>query len=155
MDATYEIPLCFRVTKASCSELKQLIPLLEDHQHRHPEVGKRCKTLAADRGYDDTQTLRQLYDDYKVKPVIDIRNCWQAGGDEVARVAGQPVTRQLYPYQADNIVYDYKGGIYCICLSSFALQSMSFDGFEKDSHPVVPESKNIHAYCSIQLQMGT
>ncbi|MFQ5330444.1 MAG: transposase [Thermodesulfobacteriota bacterium] len=132
VDAQYELPLGFDVTRASASEVKQVMPLIEKHRETHPKVGSRCKELYGDRGYDDRKIIQALYDKYDIKPVIDIRNCWNSKGDEMDRVEGQPVTRQLNPYHSDNIVYDYRGGIYCVCSATQHLQSMSFSGFEKD-----------------------
>jgi hypothetical protein len=132
VDSTYEIPVNFEVTNASRPDVEQVIPLVEDHTERHPKVGKRCKILSGDRGYDDTKTIEKLYDEYGVKPVIDIRNCWREEGDEIDREDGIPVTRQLYAYKPDNIVYDYRGTMYCICLASLQLQPLAFGGFEKN-----------------------
>lgn len=96
VDSTYEIPVNFDVTRASSSDVKQVLPLVVGHKERHPTLGERCNILSGDRGYDDTKTLETLYDKYKVKPVIDIRNCWREDGDEIEREEGVPVTRQLY-----------------------------------------------------------
>ncbi len=132
VDSTYEVPVGFNVTRASVPDVKEILPMMEDHKTRHPEVSSRSEILTADRGYDSTDVIQKLFDEYGVKPVIDIRNMWRIEGDEVARVEGEPVTRQLDPYSADNIVYDFKGNIYCVCPTSSAVQTMAFVGFEKD-----------------------
>jgi len=132
VDSTYEIPLAFKVTRASESDVNKILPLVQDHKDRHPEVSSRSEIITADKGYDSTDVLQKLFDEYGMKPVIDIRNMWREEGDEVPRVEGEPVTRQLYHYEADNIVYDYEGTIYCVCPSSYNLQQMTFSGFEKD-----------------------
>lgn len=33
--------------------------------------------MEADRGYDDTKLIVKLWDENKIKPVIDIRNMWK------------------------------------------------------------------------------
>jgi len=48
--------------------------------------------------------IAKLWNKYKIKPIIDIRNMWKDKDD----------TRQLKDYE--NIVYDFKGGVYCYCL---------------------------------------
>ena len=37
----------------------------------------RCEVFTADRGYDDTDIIEKLWQEYKTKAVIDMRNCWQ------------------------------------------------------------------------------
>jgi hypothetical protein len=123
--------MAFSVTRASTTEGDQVMPLLEDHIQSHPTVGARHDILTADRGLDDHKLIEALYDAYQVKPVIDIRNCWKREGDEVERIPGQPVTRQLYEYDADTIMYDYQGNIYCYCTATHAHQLMAFKGYEK------------------------
>ena len=132
VDSTHELPVAFSVTRASVREGKQVIPLLEEHIEHHPTVGSRCQILTADRGLDDHKLIKVLYDAYQVSPVIDIRNCWKSGGDEVARIPGQPVTRQLNEYAADTLLYDYRGNIYCYCTVTHAYQPMAFKGYEKE-----------------------
>ena len=131
VDTTYELPMAFSVTRASASERNQVIPLLEDHIQSHPRAGARRDILTADRGLDDHKLIESLYDAYQVKPVIDIRNCWKQEGDEVERISGQPVTRQLYEYDADTIMYDYRGNVYCYCTVTHEHQLMAFKGYEK------------------------
>ena len=132
VDSTHELPVAFSVTRASVREGKQVIPLLEEHIEHHPTVGSRRQILTADRGLDDHKLIKILYDTYHVSPVIDIRNCWKSGGDEVARIQGQPVTRQLNEYAADTLLYDYRGNIYCYCTATHAYQPMAFKGYEKE-----------------------
>jgi hypothetical protein len=131
VDTTYELPMAFSITRASAPEGKQVIPLLEDHIQSHQTVGARRDVLTADRGLDDHKLIEALYDGYQVKPVIDIRNCWKTEGDEIERIPGQPATRQLYEYDADTIMYDYRGNIYCYCTVTHAHQLMAFKGYEK------------------------
>ena len=47
-----------------------------------------------------------LWDDYAIKPVIDIRNMWKDGEK----------THQLLDYE--NVVYNYKGNVYCVCMDT-------------------------------------
>jgi len=43
----------------------------------HPQLIKWCKRFSADWGYDDGKPIVKHWDEYKIKPVIDIRNLWQ------------------------------------------------------------------------------
>lgn len=120
VDADYELPVAFEVTKASTSEVKQAHEMIEKLNERHPELIEGCETLVADRGYDDTKLYEKLWDEYKIKPVIDIRNMWKDGEG----------TRQLGDYE--NVVYDYRGRVYCICMETGTKREMCAGGFEKD-----------------------
>ena len=50
VDATYELPVAFEVTKASRAEQPQAQRLLDQMQERHPELLERCSRLSADKG---------------------------------------------------------------------------------------------------------
>ena len=79
----------------------------------------------------------ELWDDYSIKPVIDIRDMWKEEKrdrklkDEKGS-SKEIITRSLYPDRVDNIVYDYKGSIYCHCPASDQRKEMAYQGFEKD-----------------------
>ncbi len=59
-------------------------------------------------------------DEYRIKPVIDIRNLWR-NGEETRLVTGK-----------ENIVYDYRGTVYCYCPQTNKRRAMAFGGFEQD-----------------------
>jgi len=124
VDTTYELPIAYRLTKASASDYNNLLPLIEKASIRHPELIKNAKECTADRGYDSLKNNRKLFDEFKIKPIIDIRNMWRVGD-------GNDKTRLLFPQCADNIVYDYKGTMYCICPETSEKREMAFCGFEK------------------------
>lgn len=121
VDADYELPVAFEVTKASCSEIPQGRKLVNKLDERHEVlVEKDCNALIADKGLDDTGLIKQLWDNYGVKAVIDIRNMWR-DGEPTKLLDGQT-----------NVVYDYKGGVYCYCPGTGQMRSMAFGGFEKN-----------------------
>lgn len=133
VDSKHELPLEYKITKASSSDVKELMPMLKKHEESHPTVSERAKVISADKGYDDTETITELYDEHGIKPVIDIRNMWRSEGDEIDRAEGQIVTRQLHPDNAyENIMYDYKGTVYCWNLKNHEQKELAFGGFEKD-----------------------
>jgi IS5 family transposase len=119
VDADYELPVAFKVTPASHSEVKQAHALINELRVNKPEILNRCETFTGDRGYDDSKLIITLWDDYGIRPVIDIRNLWQ--DDEPTRsLTGR-----------DNIVYDYRGTVYCCCPQEFKLREMAYAGIEK------------------------
>lgn len=119
VDANYELPISYRLTKASSSEVKGAHVMVDDLAGTHPEIMKRCQHFSADRGYDDGKLIVKLWDEYKIKPVIDIRNLWK----------DQDSTRLLGDYP--NVSYDYKGTIYCYCPQQGTRREMAFGGFEE------------------------
>ena len=50
--------------------------MLTEMEIEKPEILKRCNYLGGDKGYDGRPIITRLYDDYEIKSVIDIRNCW-------------------------------------------------------------------------------
>ncbi len=94
--------------------------MIDKLEKERPQILKHCNTIEADRGYDDTKLIQKLYDQHKIKPVIDIRNMWK----------DPDKTRSLPGYE--NVIYNYKGNVYCCCqemkktekhLKNYALQS--------------------------------
>lgn len=120
VDATYELPVAFKVTKASASDITEGHALLEQMEQRQPEILEIAETLAGDKGYDDTKLIEKCWDKHQIKPVIDIRNMWK-DGEETHMLSGK-----------DNVVYNYKGNVYCYCPETNIRREMACGGFEKD-----------------------
>jgi hypothetical protein len=122
VDSTYELPVHYRVTRASNPEVKEAHGMIEDLNTTHPTLLRRCEKFTGDRGFDDTKLIVKLWDTYGIKPVIDIRNMWQDPDD----------TRLLGDHS--NVCYDYKGTVYCYCPASpkKVEREMPYGGFEKD-----------------------
>lgn len=122
-DTNYELPISYKVTRASVNDSPVLEELFKKTEDRHPQILEDAEELTADRGYDSEENNKLLWDEYKIKPLIDIRDMWK---DE----KGQ--TRPLYPDKVDNIVYDFEGTIYCHCPLTERRYTMAYQGFEKD-----------------------
>lgn len=110
--------------------------MIDDLNEAHPELIERCETLEADRGYDDTKLYEKLWDDYKIKPVIDIRNMWK----------DKDKTRQLQDYE--NVIYNYKGNVYCVCMETGIEREMCVGGFEKH---YIRDLRKMNIRCGIAL----
>lgn len=119
VDTTYELPVGYRVTKASRADIEEMMPMVEEAKQKH---FKEIETLAGDKAYDSGPRNEELYDEHGIKPVIDIRDNWKDGEE----------TKALAPDKGDNIAYNYRGTVYCYCPSSEARYEMAFCGFEKD-----------------------
>jgi len=121
VDTTYEMPLGYRVTRASESDTKQLLPMVEEVKRKHPQIYKDIKQVVADKGYDSGENCRDLYDEHGIKPVIDIRCMWR-----------DKETKSLDTERVDNVVYDEVGAVYCLCPATLEQRPMAYGGFEKD-----------------------
>lgn len=121
VDTEYELPIGYKVTRASRDDSTLLPELLKQAAKRHGELLERAEELSADRGYDSAENNRILWDEYNIKPVIDIRNMWKDGEE----------TKALYPERANNIVYNYSGEVYCHCEITGEKRAMAYMGFEK------------------------
>lgn len=120
VDACYELPVFFSVTKASASDVKEGHDLIDRLDAEHPDIVKRCEAFLSDKAYDDTKLIVKLWDIHQIKPVIDIRNQWRVE-DGTRVLAGK-----------ENIVYDYRGTVYCYCPRTDKRREMAYGGFEKD-----------------------
>lgn len=120
VDATYELPVAYSVTKASRNEMPEGRDLVKKLKLKHPDILGRCEYLMADKGLDDTELNVMLWDEHGIKPVIDIRNAWQ-DGEPTKLVKG-----------TDNVVYDYKGTVYCVDMWHGSMKEMAYGGFEAD-----------------------
>ena len=119
VDADYELPVAFSVTPASHSEVKQAHHLFDALAENRPQILETAEYFMADRGYDDGKLLIKLWDRSSIKPVIDIRNTWRDGEK----------TKLLTGF--NNIVYDYRGTVYCCCPRELKLKEMAYGGFEQ------------------------
>lgn len=118
VDTVYELPVAFKVTPASHGEAPKAHDLVDEMEKKHPELLERCNFFTGDRGYDDGKLTKKLWDKFKIKPVIGIRNMWQ--GDETKLVVG-----------TENVVYEYDGIVYCVDPRTGVKKEMAYGGFEK------------------------
>jgi len=93
--------------------------LIDELKQTHPELIERCNYLLGDRGYDDGKLIEKCWDEYRIKPIIDIRDMWKDGEDsKVLENEG-------------NVVYDYCGNVYCYDPDTGLKRKMAYGGFEK------------------------
>lgn len=120
VDSNYELPIAYSLTKASEPDINEAHKMIDKLEEERPEILEKCETLEGDRGYDDTKLIEKLWDKHEIKPVIDIRNMWK----------DPDATKQLGDYE--NVVYNYKGNVYCYCMETGEKREMCIGGFEKD-----------------------
>jgi hypothetical protein len=120
VDAKYELPVMYSVTKASEPDINEGHRLLEQMEAKQPEILETAEILTGDKGYDDTKLVTKCWDEHQIKPVIDIRNMWK-DTDQTRLLEGR-----------ENVVYDYQGNVYCYCPETGVKREMCNGGFEKD-----------------------
>jgi Transposase DDE domain/Transposase domain (DUF772) len=120
VDADYELPVGYKVTRASAADVKQVPGLLEELQSNHRELIERAKSFSADKAYDDSALHNKLWETYGIAPIIPRRADWKDGEQ----------TRPLRE-GADNIVYDIEGRLYCHAPGDGRVRPMVYWGFER------------------------
>jgi hypothetical protein len=136
VDSNYELPVAWRITRASAAEIPQAKRLVRQTGERHPGILGRCEHFSGDKGLDDTTLITSLWDDHQIKPLIDIRNCWQ-DGEKTRRVS-----------HSDNVVYDYKGTVYCYDMRLGSRKPMAYAGFESQRDTLKYRCPARHYGCS-------
>jgi len=74
-----------------------------------PQLGERCDDFVADRGLDSGETKVKLFDEYGIRPGIDIRELWRDEKNEPGYDPAKPITRPLYPDRAIPLCIRRKG----------------------------------------------
>ena len=120
-DTLHELPVGYEVTPASVAEQPVAHQLMGRLNQGHPDLVDRCEVLSGDRGYDTRPFIEELWNDYRIKGVIDIRNTWR-DEPETSRLLGD----------WDNVAQDWQGRVYCFCPRTQTQREMPPGGFEKD-----------------------
>jgi len=131
-DTRYEIPVAFHLTPASHSEQVELRAMIAEVFQETPQLAQRCEDFSADRGLDCGQTKALLWDEYRIRPLIDTRELWREEKQMPDYDPTQPITRPLYPERADTIVHTEKGTVHCLCPAAALQRDLAFQGFEAD-----------------------
>ncbi len=130
-DTRYEIPVCFSVTRASVSEVKELDRMTDALFVREPELARRCGYLSADRGLDSGPLKKKLWDSWRIRPIIDNKEMWREEKKGQSYERGQKIKRPLGSVH-DNIFYTERAQVWCRCPVSGEERKMAFCGFESD-----------------------
>lgn len=117
-EARYEMPVAFKVTKASNSERTENQNLLEDMKEKKPERIDKCKYIMEDKGYDGKDHIVWLEQE-GIKPIIDIRNCWKDG-------------EETHQYRDTDLVYNYKGTVWYVDEKGQKIK-LAYKGYDKST----------------------
>jgi hypothetical protein len=132
IDAEYELPVAYHITKASGADVTGAHKSLDSLKSLMPGVLDTADYFLADRGYDDGKLIKKLWDDYHIKPVIDIRNLWK-DGEDIRIIEG-----------FENIGHDFKGTVYCYDPESEGVFEMPYGGFEESRQAIKYRCPAIH-----------
>ena len=74
-----------------------------------------------------------MYDEYEIRPLINYKMMWRQEKQDQHYDPNVPITRLLNDgVRTDNIVYDERGQVYCVCSETKEQREMAFRGFAKD-----------------------
>ena len=131
-DTRYEVPVSYRVTRASRAEVEEPAPakagVLDEMVDE--ELGDwtgRCRDFGADRGLDCGALKAKRW---QLRPLIEPCESWREEKAMPGHDPAQPITRAPYPERADCIVYTEKGQVHCRCPSTGEQRDLAFRGFD-------------------------
>ena len=101
-DTCYEIPLAVEVSKASAFEVKQLETMLPKLFEQTPQLATRCREFSADRGLDSGRLKTTLWDTYRIRPIIDLRQMWREEKNVPGYDPTATLTRALFEHRAET-----------------------------------------------------
>lgn len=118
VDAKYELPIDYRLTKASGSEQTNLHEMLDILAKERPYILNGCDYFLGDRGYDSTSLIEKLKGN-GIAPIIDICNKWRDGEK----------TKQ---YKDTNLTYTFNGRVFYTNEVGKEIELM-YKGYDKSS----------------------
>ena len=131
-DTRYEIPVAMHLTPASHSEQIELRSMIRELCAQSPQLARRCDDFSADRGLDSGETKALLWDEYRIRPLIDTRLLWREEKQQADYAPERPITRPLFPDRIDTLVHTERGTLHCICPVTGEQRDLAFQGFEAD-----------------------
>lgn len=120
VEADYELPLAYEVTRASRPDNKSALRMLDDLAETHPQLLKGAEAMMADKAYDDSKVLHKLWDGHRIAPIIPKREDWKDGEQTRPLLEG-----------ADNITYDCQGQLYCYAPADGKRRQMAYWGYDQ------------------------
>ena len=93
---------------------------------------ERCNGSSAGRGLDSAETKAPLWEDCRIRPMIDTRALWR---EEKEAPDYDPPSRsraRSIPTDTDTIVYTEKGSAHCICPQTGEQRDLAFQDFDAD-----------------------
>lgn len=122
VDARHEVVLAYHITDTKAGDNERIEALVEQAQSNLPE--DRIETLAYDKAADDVKVHDALHE-VGIKPLIQNRSCWPAGGEREKVIGGRVPL---------HVVHDEAGTVYCYDTvgKEPVRRAMSYAGHEKN-----------------------
>ena len=76
-DTVHELPIAFAVTRASTSESVIWPKMINELFSGDSNLKERCNDFSADRGLDSVPLKKMMWEDHRVRPLIDVRQMWR------------------------------------------------------------------------------
>jgi hypothetical protein len=125
VDADYELPVAYGVTRAGQSDTTYLLPMVEKLKENHAELAQEAQTLSGDKGFDSEENIKTLWDEYEIKPAIALIHKWKEAPE---------APRSSDPDRVDTLFYNQDGHLLCRHLDTpdetKNYAPMAFEGFE-------------------------
>ena len=112
-DANYELPIDYKITKASISEKKEMEKLIMGMSRKKLNI---MEAIMLDKGYDSANIIRIIKEN-EISPIIDIQNHWDK----------REKTKQ---YKDTDIIYTNDGRV-SLVLETGEIVSLKYLGYDK------------------------
>lgn len=117
LDVNYDIPILGGIREGSISVEQHVIGLLEQMKKNSPSLLNGCNYFVGKEGYDQEYLIAEIWDQYKIKPVIALQVKSSRQGNEL------PLGKDVF--------YDENGDVFCRCLVTTNRERMQCFGFEE------------------------
>ena len=93
-----------------------------------------CAGQGVDRGLDGGPLRQRLWDEHRIRPLIDVREMWREEKAEPGHDASKAI---LHPLSADgggNVLHSEKGEVFCRCpAATYGLERMGREAYLSDA----------------------
>jgi hypothetical protein len=121
-----------RISPASASKQVELRAPIRESFKESPERAERCQDFSADRGVDSAESKALLWEEYRIRPLLDTPELWRGEKQAPDYDLSTPLTRSLDPERANTIVHTEKGSVHCLCSVTGQQRDLAFQGFEAE-----------------------
>jgi len=118
VDANYELPVAYSVSTAAASDIVSGKRLISSLKTENPFIIEKCNHLMGDRGYDDTDFIKELKAN-GIKAVIDKRDMWRTETE-----------KEIPGYK--GIYYNERGEVFCYSPERGDRHTMARAGYDAE-----------------------
>ena len=126
-DTQYEISVAASVTRVLVSEIKELEGLSEQLFEEMSALAERCREFTADRGLCRGPLKAMLWDQHRIRPLVDSRAMWSANMQQPDYDPAKSISRPLFRNRDDCITHTERGEVICKCPATRTERPMAFE----------------------------